>query len=226
EERSGIYCPKCQRNKLKGYGYEIDKLPACLVVLVNRTKGDNHKSHARLSSLLKLEISTLEASLTDKSCAGCNYELISAVVHIGNDSKSGHYIAYCFNGTHVTRFDDHHVEKSNMSSAISDVSKNGVLLFYHMLPNVPICPPSPESKNRETNDLDGDIVLKPSPTTEHDEATRNDDKSTRKTCDDIYEHFDVDENLDLEHDNPLSNTTEDSDADKGIQILTRARMTL
>ncbi|XP_071819589.1 uncharacterized protein [Apostichopus japonicus] len=103
-----------------------------------------------------------------------------------------------------------------MSSAISDVSKNGVLLFYHMLPNVPICPPSPESKNRETNDLDEDIVLKPSPTTEHDEAARNDDKSTRKTCDDIYEHFDVDENLDLEHDNPLSNTTEDSDADKGI----------
>lgn len=127
-------CNQCKQNQVKGYSYEIHKLPPCLVLNVNRTRAGGRKSTVPVTSLISLENSDFQLNFSDECYAGYHYKLLSAVVHQGVDCRSGHYYTYTLRDNGVVCHNDEDVERSTFEEAVADIAVNGVILFYELSP--------------------------------------------------------------------------------------------
>ncbi|XP_071816558.1 ubiquitin carboxyl-terminal hydrolase 36-like [Apostichopus japonicus] len=134
EVREEVLCNQCKQNQVKGYSYEIHKLPPCLVLNVNRTRAGGRKSTVPVTSLISLEISDFQLNFSDECYAGYHYKLVSAVVHQGVDCRSGHYYTYTFRNNGVVCHNDEDVERCTFEEAVADIAVNGVILFYELSP--------------------------------------------------------------------------------------------
>ncbi|PIK40795.1 putative ubiquitin carboxyl-terminal hydrolase 36-like [Apostichopus japonicus] len=132
EVREEVLCNQCKQNQVKGYSYEIHKLPPCFVLNVNRTRAGGRKSTVPVTSLISLEISDFQLNFSDECYAGYHYKLVSAVVHQGVDCRSGHYYTYTFRNNGVVCHNDEDVERSTFEEAVADIAVNGVILFYEL----------------------------------------------------------------------------------------------
>ncbi|KAJ8017929.1 Ubiquitin carboxyl-terminal hydrolase 36 [Holothuria leucospilota] len=160
--REDVRCDKCQLNQLKGYSYEINKLPPCLVLSVNRTRAGGRKSKIKISSFFSMKISDFDLNLTDKNYNDFHYKLVSAVVHQGVDCRSGHYYTYTFRGGRVVHHNDESIEDCYFEEAIADIAKNGIMLFYELSSKLSVHPGVPfmETDGQETRTYDGDSTSK------------------------------------------------------------------
>ncbi|PIK60773.1 hypothetical protein BSL78_02337 [Apostichopus japonicus] len=135
EVRDGICCSECRERQLKGYSYEIAKLPPCLVVNINRTQRDGNKCNSSLDSIQRMIISSSNVHFEDTTCSPYYYQLISAVVHRGQD-KGGHYYTYVFKNGSVFQLNDESVQNCTTENAVADIALNGILLFYELSENL------------------------------------------------------------------------------------------
>ena len=108
-----IKCPKYLIIQLKRFDYNVN---------VNITT--KNKDPINFEEKLVLN------QIKDNSTVKHNYDLVSIIVHIGQNPKSGHYICYSKRNNNWYEFNDSKVTIKNFNDLKKELVENGYMFFY------------------------------------------------------------------------------------------------
>ena len=122
-----IYCNSCHLNSNACNNSFLVFGPNVLIINLNRGKGLQY--NVKLNFELNLDISIFVSNPFSPK----NYELIGIVMHYGESSMSGHYIAFC-----KSKFDKNWYKYNDSivtKVEIKDLYSSGIpyILFYHKI---------------------------------------------------------------------------------------------
>ena len=94
--KNQMYCNYCHTNSNYSLYNKIYKHPNVMVIILNRGKGLEFEVEFGFARTIKINnYINLENNPNYTNYENIEYELISIITHIGDNSMSGHFIAYC-----------------------------------------------------------------------------------------------------------------------------------
>ena len=89
EGENAMYCNNCKQSLKANYTTYIVNSPEILIIILNRGKGIEFNVKLEFTEYLNIQNYVKEQNDSN------NYKLIGVVTHLGENSESGHFIAYC-----------------------------------------------------------------------------------------------------------------------------------
>tara|TARA_B100000575_G_scaffold170605_1_gene136549 strand:- start:5501 stop:8101 length:2601 start_codon:yes stop_codon:yes gene_type:complete len=125
-----IYCKNmkqcyCDQDKVKKK-INIIKCPKYLIIHLKRF--DN--AGTKINQIINFEEKLVLNQIKDNSTVKHNYDLVSIIVHIGQNPKSGHYICYSKRNNNWYEFNDSKVTIKNFNDLKKELVENGYMFFY------------------------------------------------------------------------------------------------
>jgi len=153
-----MYCNKCKRNTDFSMYNKLYKHPEILILILNRGKGLEFVVPFKYPKSINLnKYFNLENNSNYKgNNTNIEYELISVITHLGENSNSGHFIAYCKSPVDKEwyLYNDSIVSKSDDPSNFSSKSNNDnipYVLFYQFKNKEPIKKSMNNSNNKKSS---------------------------------------------------------------------------
>ena len=128
EDKVNSYCTKCDKKQFGIRKRNIFRPPKIFVIVLERGYKNNINVPIKIEQKLNLE-KYIEENDSKKNSI---YNLIGVCTHLGSNSITGHYIAYCLHGDKYYCFDDTRVSQANEKDI-----QNGdpYVLFYQNIEN-------------------------------------------------------------------------------------------
>lgn len=126
---SQYYCSRCKTKRDAVKCCEFARLPAVLVIHINRAKWTRGYTRQKLMDHVSFPLEGLKVPITNSKKSEEIYDLAAVVNHHGTGIDTGHYTAYCRNTINGTwnLFNDTHVKPV---SAHDVAASQAYLLFY------------------------------------------------------------------------------------------------
>ena len=126
---NAMYCNNCQKLCKANYSTYIVNSPEILIIILNRGKGIEFNVKLEFGEYLNIQNYVKEQNVSN------NYKLIGVVSHFGENSESGHFIAYCkspIDGYWYKYNDDSVTSVNDFQKEIIDFAMPYILFYQRM----------------------------------------------------------------------------------------------